>query len=144
VCVCTSESGRNKTQLAGKKDSLRGGKKTLAKLVSNSKKITCQLLIPLAFGELASGYPHPCLLSYILYSLKSHILCRFTGRKGCLISFILYRNAKEPNGREETVKFSSHLAKSEVNCLVFHTLNMNMEIKVEPLVVWQRIVSFWP
>jgi hypothetical protein len=27
VCVCIFESGRNKTQLAGKKDSLRGGKK---------------------------------------------------------------------------------------------------------------------
>jgi hypothetical protein len=28
VCVCISESKRNKTQLAGKKDSLRGGKST--------------------------------------------------------------------------------------------------------------------
>jgi hypothetical protein len=59
VCVCISESGINKTQLAGKKDSLRGGKKTLAKLAIKFKKITCQFEIPLTFGELASGYPHP-------------------------------------------------------------------------------------
>jgi hypothetical protein len=39
VCVCILESGRNKTQLAGKKDSLRGGKKTLAKLASKFKKL---------------------------------------------------------------------------------------------------------
>jgi hypothetical protein len=34
VCVCISESGRNKTKLAGEKDSLRGGKRTLAMLAS--------------------------------------------------------------------------------------------------------------
>jgi hypothetical protein len=39
ICVCISESGRNKTQLAGKKDSLRGGKKTLSKLASKLKKL---------------------------------------------------------------------------------------------------------
>jgi hypothetical protein len=39
VCVCISESGRNKTQLVGKKDSLRGGKKALAKLASELKKL---------------------------------------------------------------------------------------------------------
>jgi hypothetical protein len=33
--------------------------KTLAKLASKLKKITRQFQIPLAFGELASGYPHP-------------------------------------------------------------------------------------
>jgi hypothetical protein len=38
VCVCISESGRNKTQLAGKKDSPRG-EKTLAKLASKFKKL---------------------------------------------------------------------------------------------------------
>jgi hypothetical protein len=39
MCVCISESGRNKTQLAGKKDSLRGGKNTLAKLASKFEKL---------------------------------------------------------------------------------------------------------
>jgi hypothetical protein len=39
VCVSISESARNKTQSAGKKDSLRGGKKTLAKLASTFKKL---------------------------------------------------------------------------------------------------------
>jgi hypothetical protein len=37
MCVCISESGRNKTQLAGKRDSLRGEKKALAKLASKFK-----------------------------------------------------------------------------------------------------------
>jgi hypothetical protein len=41
VCVCISKSGRNKTQLAGKKDSLRRRKKHLPskfeKLLANSK-----------------------------------------------------------------------------------------------------------
>jgi hypothetical protein len=39
VCVCLSESGRNKTQLAGKNDSLRGEKRTLAKLASKFNKL---------------------------------------------------------------------------------------------------------
>jgi hypothetical protein len=65
VCVCISDLGRNKTQLAGKKDSLRGGKKPLAKLASSVKKITRQFQIPLAFGELASGYFYPCLIYFM-------------------------------------------------------------------------------
>jgi hypothetical protein len=39
VCVCISESKRNKTQLPGQKDSLRGVKKTLAKLASKFIKL---------------------------------------------------------------------------------------------------------
>jgi hypothetical protein len=38
---------------------MRGGKKALAKLASKLKKKTRQFQIPLAFGELASGYFHP-------------------------------------------------------------------------------------
>jgi hypothetical protein len=38
MCVCSLESGSNKTQLAGKKDSLRG-EKALAKLASKFKKL---------------------------------------------------------------------------------------------------------
>jgi hypothetical protein len=45
VCVCISESGRNKIQLAGKKDSLRR-EKTLAKLASKFKKILANSKFP--------------------------------------------------------------------------------------------------
>jgi hypothetical protein len=47
VCVCISELGRNKTELAGKKSSLRGGKNTL-QAGEQVKKITRQFQIPLA------------------------------------------------------------------------------------------------
>jgi hypothetical protein len=49
------------TQLAGKKRLTERRKKTLAKLASKLKKITRQFQIPIAFGEFASGYFHPCV-----------------------------------------------------------------------------------
>jgi hypothetical protein len=63
VCVCISEKGRNKTQLEREKRLTERRKKPLAKLASKLKK-TRQCLIPLAFGELASGYFHPCINSF--------------------------------------------------------------------------------
>jgi hypothetical protein len=67
VCVCISESGRNKTQLAGKKDSL-SRKKTLAKLASKFKKLLANSKF---HSHLASCYFHPCVLPPLAVNSKS-------------------------------------------------------------------------
>jgi hypothetical protein len=87
VCVCISESGRNKTQLAGKEDSLRGGNKhspswrvSLKKLVANFKFYShlASWRVVISTPGVYNVCVHPCICVYA--QGKSQLYCHVCTR----------------------------------------------------------------